>query len=64
MREYKVIAKGKAPKNYEYWEDAPVIYGLTIHEQEEAPSDTGLIDPHGNAIFSFPAETRIGFIHF
>lgn len=64
MREYKVIGRHNKPKNYEYWEDTPVIYDLTIREQEEAPSDTGLTDIYGNAIFSFPEKTRIGFVHY
>jgi len=48
----------------EWWEDNPVVYDLTIREQEEAPSDTGLIDINGNPFYSFPQERRIGFIHF
>lgn len=58
------MPKGYKPKSAEYWEDIPVIYDLTVREQEEVPSDTGLIDHIGNSIFSFPAERRIGFIHF
>lgn len=45
-------------------DDLPIVYDLTIREQEQAPTDTGLVDIHGNAFFSFPSETRIGFIHF
>lgn len=64
MRQYKVISKANKPKSAEYWEEIPVVYDLTIREQENAPSDTGLVDVYGNSIYSFPEETRIGFIHF
>lgn len=64
MRKYKVVSKRDAPKLNEWWEHNTVIYDLTIREREEAPSDTGLIDVYGNSIFSFPAERRIGFIHY
>lgn len=53
----------KAPKAD--WDDHnAVIYDVVIREQEEAPSDTGLIDIYGNSIYSFPESKPIGFIHF
>lgn len=64
MRKYKVIPKGLAPKSDEYWEESPVIYDLTVMEQAESPSDTGLIDTFGNPYYSFPEKRCIGFIHF
>ncbi len=57
------MPKGYKPQKAEYWEDVAVIYDLTVREQEQAPTDTGLIDHLGLSIFSFPEERRIGFIH-
>lgn len=63
MRQYKVVSKIIKPKaDFDHCE--AVVYDVTIREQEEAPSDTGLVDIHGLPFYSFPEERRIGFIHF
>lgn len=62
MRKYKVA---KAWVEWGYY-DADESFATSEHYgisgEADGPRDTGLIDMHGNAIYSFPERHPIGFI--
>lgn len=43
------------------WEVEGKSQALTVHEHDETPIETGLLDPNGNKLFRIPAKRRIGF---
>lgn len=65
MRKYAAIAprmaKGRTVSGFNEWNDEPLLPHLTVVEAEDGIYDTGLIDPYGRAIYSFPEKAKIGF---
>jgi hypothetical protein len=45
-----------------YDTDQPVITNMTVHEPEDAPQITGLLDKHGNPLYRMRDKIKIGFV--
>ena len=42
--------------------DAEHYLSRTVHEPDDSPVDTGLLDAHGNKLFAINEMAQIGFI--
>jgi hypothetical protein len=45
---------------YHEWNDGDHLT-CTVHEAEQEPIDTGLLDAHGTKIFRIPSKNPVGF---
>lgn len=43
------------------WDEDGSARTVTVHEHDDSPRDTGLLDPSGNKLFRIPQKRHIGF---
>jgi len=41
-----------------------LLTNVTVHDRDEVPVKTGLVDAHGTDLYRLPQPRKIGFIHF
>lgn len=59
----RYIAMARRPKAYEdEWHDGSEgLTTITVHESDDGPQDTGLLDAHGTPLFRMSDRQPIGF---
>ena len=60
MRNYST-SKPLRSNEYLYW-DETAGSTIDVYEEELHPYSTGILDPHGDVIYSYPYRYRVGFI--